>query len=33
MNRARLMAFDSLRWCQVQTPERLRETIFPKEER
>ncbi len=32
MKRARLIASASLRWCQAQTPERLRGTIFPKEE-
>jgi hypothetical protein len=32
MMRARLIAFESPRWCFVHTPERLRGTIFAKEE-
>ncbi len=33
MKRERLMAADSLRWCQTHIPLRLRATILPKEER
>jgi len=33
MNLARLIACASLRWCHAHTPERLRGTIFPNEDK